>query len=342
MGATTGIEWCHHTFNPWVGCEKVSPGCDNCYASEGTTARISRGKGLPLWGPEAERQQKAESGWAEPERWFRAAVRAGERRLVFCLSQGDVLEKRRDLDAPRERLWKLIELAGFGYVCGNPRPHAHLPGSTECVLPLSGGLDWLLLTKRPENALRLMPDRWRTGLPPNVWFGVSVENQDATARLDDLAKIPATVRFASFEPLLGPIDARPWLPPVQPARLHTFTPEARAVYGATPAGGIAVARNTAALQWAIIGGESDPLRKGLARPCDVAWIRDLLAQLRAAGVPPFVKQWGATPCTDHRVIQAISTPAWKPVRLRHPKGGDPAEWPADLRVREFPIVGGAR
>jgi protein gp37 len=200
MGATTGIEWCDHTFNAWRGSE-------------------------------AERKQKAESGWAQPERWFRAAVRAGVRRRVFCLSQGDVFEDRRDLDAPRERLWRLIELTAFGHVCGNPLLHAHRPGSPECVRPLSGGLDWLLLTKRPENALRLMPERWVTApapdddwngataanysrayglrpgaVPSNVWVGVSVQNQDATVRLDELAKIPAAARFVSFEPLLGPAE----------------------------------------------------------------------------------------------------------------------------------------
>lgn len=331
MGVDTKIEWTDHTFNPWDGCEhatlngKPSPGCDNCYAEAGTGARVSRGKGLPLWGPGAHRQHRVESGWAQPERWFRAAVRDGVRRRVFCASQGDVFEDRRDLDAARERLWVLIERTS----------HEQLDREPASVL--SPGLDWLLLTKRPENVMRLIPERWRAGLPPNVWIGTSGENQEAAdARIPHLLRVPARVRFLSLEPLLGPVDLGEWLEstPLGRGMAHRQTRERsgdtghEAAYGgpdrwvcekcgAKDAGG-------GGIHWLIIGGES----RG-ARPCEVAWIRGLRDQGRGAGVAVFVKQLGATP-----VFRGAPLPDEIP--LRHPKGGDPAEWPEDLRVREVP------
>ena len=90
MGMNTLIEWCHHTFNAWIGCAKVSPGCENCYASVGTPARVSRASGIELWGPNASRRIKAESGWREPLKWDRLAREAGERHRVFTASLSDV------------------------------------------------------------------------------------------------------------------------------------------------------------------------------------------------------------------------------------------------------------
>lgn len=293
MGEQTKIQWCDHTFSPWVGCEKVSPGCKNCYAAVDNPARIARGRGLELWGHDAARQRKADSGWREPERWFRKAVRDGVRRRVFCASQCDVFEDRRDLDVHRERLWALIETTAN-------------EGSTYGILT-GAGLDWLLLTKRPEHIMRLIPERWRAGLPPNVWVGTSVEDEAATARLDALREVPAVVRFVSFEPLLE-----------------------------------AVRPNLSGIAWAIVGGESG----GKARPCALEWIEDLVAQCREAGVAPFVKQLGAVVVSEERAVEdpaeqrefgLSSKWAWR-AGLRDSHGGDPAEWPADLRVREFPIV----
>lgn len=337
MGETTKIEWCDHTFNPWDGCEhatlngKPSPGCDNCYAEAGTGARVSRGKGLPLWGPDAHRQHRVESGWTQPERWFRAAVRDGVRRRVFCASQGDVFEDRRDLDAARERLWTLIADTGSG------------DRNASTLLPVrldAPGLDWLLLTKRPQNVMRLIPKRWRAGLPPNVWIGASVENQEAAdERIPHLLRVPVRVRFLSLEPLLGPVDLTDIKE--RPDGLgHHFSalecdvdPEDDGDFGGR------------SLDWLIIGGESG--RK--ARPCDVSWIRDLRDQGRAAGVPVFVKQLGARPydsnvnLSDYPLDYHFSAPpegvtgaCAAGLHMRHPKGGDPTEWPEDLRVRELP------
>ena len=301
MGETTAIQWCDHTFNPWIGCAKVSAGCKFCYASVDNPARISRGQGIELWGVDAARKGKAESGWAEPARWFRAAVRDGVRRRVFCASQADVFEDRRDLDAHRERLWSLIESTIDPNGCtAFPDPHyRRVVRVTDWP-----GLDWLLLTKRPEHIMRLIPERWRAGLPPNVWIGTSVEDQAAAdTRIPHLLQVPARVRFLSLEPLLGPV--------------------------ALGMGGMNDCEPIDGIHWLILGGESGPK----ARPCDIAWIRDLRDQGRAAGCAVFVKQLGAAPSWD-----TDGPGGTHAIDLIHHKGGDPAEWPAGLRVREFPVA----
>lgn len=187
MGTKTKIEWTDHTFNPWMGCAKVSPGCDHCYAER--DARRWKGK-RGTWGPNGKRVIAAESTWKKPLAWNRAAKKAGKRRRVFCGSLVDVFEDRDDLDLARARLWQMI---------------AETPS-----------LDWLLLTKRPRSILpviqRLTFYAWHPtdaracslGLP-NVWLGVSVENADYLHRIDTLKSCRASVLFLSLEPLLGPL-----------------------------------------------------------------------------------------------------------------------------------------
>jgi len=299
MGADTSIEWATHTFNPWRGCAKVSTGCANCYAE--TMAKRTGIHGT--WGKDGERVVSSDAYWRQPIKWNRDAAREGVRRRVFCASMADVFEDRRDLDGPRERLYGLIEA--------------------------TPNLDWLLLTKRPENAARLFDwsvlgcfdaDEW----PPNVWLGTSAENQaTADERIPHLLAVPAAVRFLSVEPLLGPVDLMPWLD--------------EEGYDAPGDGG--EVRPLPAVDWVIVGGESGPG----ARPCDVAWIRSVRDQCREAGTPCFVKQLGAVPLEFRRVVgKEHGTPfsmAAANLRLRDPKGGDMAEWPEDLRVREFPRGG---
>jgi len=330
MGDTTKIEWCDHTFQPgWVGCAKVSAGCDHCYAEVGTTARVARGRGLQLWGPDATRQPMSEDYWKNPERWFRAAVRDGVRRRVFCGSMADVFEDRRDLDEHRARLWELIEATAAGVT--TPAGLLAFRGLGESALTDKGGLDWLLLTKRPEAVMRLIPEWWHAGLPSNVWVGTSVENQEAAdERIPYLLRVPARVRFLSLEPLLGPVVG-----------LSPYLVDDLSRMGC--------AGNRMEIDWMIIGGESGPK----ARPCNVAWVRDLVWQGHDAGVPVFVKQLGAQVFWDGmsdpgqhwpgdvearsttRGLRGFSAGGWHMV-LSDRKGGDPAEWPEDLRVREFP------
>ncbi|MEO9030504.1 MAG: DUF5131 family protein [Ktedonobacteraceae bacterium] len=216
-----------YSWNPWWGCLKVSEECHHCYA-EG----IARHYGHQVWGPAATtpRRHFGDKHWQEPLQWNRQAEQAGHRRSVFCASMADLYEDHPDVVGERQRLWPLIEATPW--------------------------LNWLLLTKRPENILAMSPwgrsERW----PDNVWVGTSVGLQRRAAeRLPFLLEVPAVVRFVSCEPLLGPLDLLPWLP---------------------------------ALQWIICGGES-----GLqARPMNLDWALLLRDQCLAEGVPFFFKQVG--------------------------------------------------
>jgi protein gp37 len=282
VGKDTGIKWTDSTFNPWWGCQRVSPGCEHCYAET-----FSKRVGLKIWGP-GDRRQFGDKHWKEPLKWDAAAKASGKRHLVFCASMADVFEDRRDLDAPRARLWALIR----------DTPH----------------LTWLLLTKRPQCADGLWTEAHTTALAnggsfdyrardtwqPNIWLGTTVEDQRrADERIPHLLRVPAAVRFLSCEPLLSEVLLHRWF-------------AGSGQWPADAAGGI---------DWVIGGGESGPG----ARPCDVAWLRSLRDQCAAAGVPYFNKQLGAKPVESGAAV-----------KLDDPKGGDPDEWPTDLRVMEWP------
>ena len=168
MGADTKIEWADATFNPWVGCAKISPACTNCYA-EGWAKRTGQ---AGLW--RGERRRTTDANWRKPIAWNRD--RPGTR--VFCSSLADVFEDRADLGPWRVDLFELIQ----------DTPN----------------LTWMLLTKRPEIAAHWFRHH---APPPNVWMGTTVENQtEADRRIPALLEIPARVRFLSMEPLLGPVD----------------------------------------------------------------------------------------------------------------------------------------
>ena len=172
----TIIAWTSATFNPWMGCAKVSPGCAHCYAETLTKNRM----GLSLWGKNGRRQITSDLNWKKPVKWNREAQEAGERRRVFCASLCDVFEDHPTANKARPDLWELI---------------AATPN-----------LDWQLLTKRPENIANFLPVNWGGGWN-NVWLGVSTEDQQrAEERLPYFDKLSAAVFFASYEPALGPID----------------------------------------------------------------------------------------------------------------------------------------
>ncbi len=179
MAKNSKIEWTEHTFNPWWGCTKVSPACDNCYAES-----WSKRTGHSVWGAKADRRTLSESHWTNPIRWNRTAEETGVRARVFCASMADVFEWKTGLSPIRDRLWALIEQ--------------------------TPNLDWLLLTKRPHLVERLAP--WKDVWPENVWLGATIENQKfAEKRMQHLLSNPAKIRFLSCEPLLGPLDLSPWL-----------------------------------------------------------------------------------------------------------------------------------
>ena len=312
MTENTKIEWADHTFNPWWGCTEVSPGCDHCYART-----WAKRYGLDVWGKGVPRRTFGPKHWAEPLKWNAAAARLGIRQSVFCASMADL----GDVDAPEGELPRLFAL-----------------------IKATPWLDWLLLTKRPQELARRLPEDWGEGYP-NVWLGTSVESPEYIWRAAALLKVPARVRFLSCEPLLGPVDLLNDCPACEGTG-GGYTPEneCRSCHGD--------GRLIGGINWVIVGGESGPG----ARPMDVAWARSLVAQCQSAGVAVFVKQLGHWPVTSHALSRPDeSCPAewlgrWDRdklpgrcahlVRLKSAKGGDMAEWPADLRVREFPLSDG--
>ena len=175
MSEKTLIAWTDHTFNPWMGCVKVSAGCTNCYAERLTRDRM----GLSLWGPNGKRQVTKEP-WKNVRRWNKAAARDGVRRRLFCASLCDVFEDHPTANQTRPALWDLIR---------------------ECK-----SLDWQLLTKRPERIAENLPSDWGSEGWPHVWLGTSIEDMRVADRADDLRDLPAVVRFISYEPAIGPLD----------------------------------------------------------------------------------------------------------------------------------------
>lgn len=272
MAKFTKISWAHSTFNPWIGCEKVSPACDNCYA-EGVAKRM----GKALWGKGAPRFFTGEAYWEEPLAWNEEAGKRGEPWRVFCASLCDVMEDRRDLDERREQLFELI----------GETPH----------------LTWLLLSKRPENFMKLSPEEWRADWPENVWPMTTAENQRRLQeRLPHLLKVPAKVRGLSIEPLLGPIilptaalpctqcQGRGWSLPYSSAD-HGVPCRSCRDRAVALGGGPFTARTKVVfdtVQWVIVGGESG----GKARPMNPAWVRGLRDQCAQHGVAFHMKQWG--------------------------------------------------
>ena len=346
MASLTKIEWADKTWNPWFGCTKVSPGCMNCYAAVSTPSRIQGVK----WGKGQPRKRTSEAYWKDPAKWDREAA---EDLNDFYSHEG---------------------LHGGHAHYPKPRPPRVFPSLCDWlddevpiewladflrVIYSTPNLDWLLLTKRPQNfASRLKAaigvmhcdpmdygdriDAWIKGerIPRNVWLGVSVEDQiRADQRIPILLETPARVRFLSCEPLLGLVDL------MLRNKLHGFPKRVQADESAV------YYSVSMLLHWVIVGGESGPG----ARPCNVAWIRSLVDQCKAANVACFVKQLGGKPFDPRKADnipsrklsheseltdldaelfdQMVSAMVMK---LSHPKGGDPAEWPEDLAVRESP------
>lgn len=270
MGANTTIEWAHHTFNPFFGCTKVGPGCDNCYAEQLMDKRLHKVK----WGVGEQRVRTSESNWQQPLKWDREAARLGIRYRVFCASLADVFDNAVDPQW-RADLFSLIEAT----------PH----------------LDWLLLTKRIGNVMKMLPSNTSNEeaadfarLWPNVWIGATIVNQEEADRdIPKLLAIPAAKRFLSMEPLLGPVDISRYMWPVHPRWPEKYDSPAEAI-----ADGAEVTYHRQALiskdwadhlvNWVIVGGESGPN----ARPMHPDWARSLRDQCVAAGVPILFKQWG--------------------------------------------------
>lgn len=315
--AKTKIEWTDRTWNPTRGCSRVSEGCRHCYAEQiagrftkhalqdgeqdaGVFAgfAVMKSDGAHWTGKVELIPDKLEEPlhWRKPcrvfvnsmsdlfhealpdeaidrvfavmalcpEHTFQVLTKRPERMLNYC----SALETRRRVGILSFQMAQGLPIPRNG----RPLPHEFRPSSTE-----------------------EFPQLWSIWPLPNVWLGVSVEDQNtADERIPLLLQTPAAVRFVSYEPALGPVDFVPFLCPM---------PES--------------------VNWLIIGGESGPH----ARPFDIQWARDVIAQCKAAGVACFVKQLGRNPVTDG-TFYALD--------IDKGHGGEMLEWPADLRVREFP------
>lgn len=334
MAENSKIQWTHHTFNPWRGCTKVSAGCANCYAETGSRRNQ---RVLGTWGPQGTRVVASESMWREPLRWNQAAAKAGERRRVFCASFADVFESWGGLMADsngdtlfaKDEQWTAIADPDSA----QPITMNDVRKRLFRLIDATPNLDWLLLTKRPENIAKMMPAYFpggyiaeagtmnQEGPRENVFLGTTVENQEAAdERIPHLLNAPAAVRFLSVEPMLGPVDLRPKAPDTY-SRLgvdyHSGIDSTKFPYANDR-----VLNCFPKIHWVICGGESGHD----ARPFVLGWAKDLRKQCLNASVPFFMKQIGANPTNREGLPHSINDK----------KGGDMSEWPEDLRVREFP------
>lgn len=268
MSDNTKIEWCDSTFNPWIGCTKVGPGCDHCYAEADFDLRRHRAK----WGPGNPRSRTSPENWKKPMQWDRQHdeffAAHGRRRRVFCASLADVF----DNEVPE-----------------------HWRADLFTLIDATPNLDWLILTKRIGNAERMMVEATRAlrscdpgrAILHNVWIGATVVNQEEADRdIPKLLATPARVRWLSMEPLLGPVDLRRhlWkccgnLIPGHPGDGWMQPPDAPECCNYPEPSG---------LDWVVVGGESGTN----ARPMSPDWARGLRDQCAAAGVPMLFKQWG--------------------------------------------------
>lgn len=274
MAENSKIEWTHHTFNPWVGCTKISPACDNCYAEEWD----KRYEGGKHWGAKAERRRTSEKNWNMPLKWNSVAERYGVRLRVFCASLADVFDNQ----VPEE--WR-VDL--FNLIRATPE------------------LDWLLLTKRPQNIAKMLPPDWGDGYK-NVWLGTTVENQmEADRRIPHLLKVSATVRFLSCEPLLGHLDLSHWVPQknfyMARCKECLFHESSEFFNGDEDSGPDCpkcfsqdVECDAPCIDWVITGGESGSHH----RHSDPEWFRSLRDQCVASGVSFLFKQWGGKTSAD--------------------------------------------
>lgn len=283
MAENTSIEWCRHTFNAWTGCAKVSCGCRRCYAAAWAGRFPGR---YGRWGTAGSRVVASESTWQKPLVWDRKAAAAGERHRVFASSMADVFEGE-DTMPP--------EAVG---------PVRDARRRLAAVIAATMNLDWLLLTKRPENAPRMLADMFgpdRAAWPANFRVGASVEDQPtADERLPHLLRLDWP-NFVSYEPALGPIDFRRVVERLGVAThvVHDALRRKDGLNKGTPWRGI---------DWLIMGGESG---HG-AQPMHPAWPRLARDQCRIAGVPFLFKQWGEwapwpgfDPAGKGQLIQAV-------------------------------------
>jgi protein gp37 len=363
------IEWTDKTWNPVVGCTKVSAGCKNCYAKALHDQRHKahgEGKAVP-----AQYAKPFEVVQLMPER-LRDPLSWRKPQRVFVNSVSDLFHQ----DIPDEFIDKVFAVMGvahwhtFQVLTKRPeRMAAYFAEKFQVPAVSAGfiaGIDIPATPARVEDRWSrinaacdelggplLKHDRFWTpegeliGRPAwprkpfgNVWLGASVENQAAAdQRIPHLLATPGAVRFLSCEPLLGPVDLSRWLPDPEgevPCDEYDAANHATAEYDGlvqcAECGHPKTHHRAHGLGWVIVGGESGPG----ARPMAVEWARSLVKQCKAAGAPVFVKQMGSNPTSGNGSQSGIID--LKVRNIKDKKGGDPVEWPEDLRVRQFPEV----
>ncbi len=359
MAENTKIEWADMTFNPFVGCTRVGPGCDHCYAEA-----MAKRFGWAEWGAGKPRHRTRAANWKRPLKW-------NAQPFVECMSCGWRGEARKARlfenppgfhpPAPSARAcpgcgqFTLLQTrarvfcASLADVFDNEVPPAWREDLFR-VIRETPHLDWLLLTKRIGNvpAMVSVIPGW---IPPNVWLGVTVVNQTESDRdIPKLLAVPAARRFLSMEPLLGPVDIRfAFADNRTSSCCHRCGYRTNRGESACPNDGELLGGDIG-IDWVIVGGESGPH----ARPMQIVWAMDLVRQCQAAGIPAFMKQLGAQPrgwcvgalhaddqteigadyCDAHESHEG--TACERCVLLTDRKGGDMTEWPEELRVRKVP------
>lgn len=299
MAENSNIAWTDHTFNPWIGCTKVGPGCDHCYA-EAWDRRFAGD--APHWGPGAPRRRTTVQNWNKVRKWNRVAAAARfagaayKPVRVFIASLADVF----DNEVPEEwrcNLWDLID---------------------EC-----NDLEFILVTKRAGNVAKMAP---AGGFGRGVILVSTIVNQMEADR--DLSKLVDLKRSGvaskigvSYEPALGPVDWSRWLPR-----------DGGPIYDGA-GGTMDVMDPEVGIDWLIVGGESNQ-GGAKARTFDVEWARSSIRQCSAAGVPVFIKQLGSRCRMD---VFGSSLPE---IHHLDNAGGNILDWPADLYIRQFPVIGG--
>ena len=365
MGSETKIQWTDYTFNPWIGCSKVHTGCKNCYAEADMADRRKR----VVWGPNGTRSKTSEQYWRQPITWNAKQQividtmaegremglpdpdRLPRRPRVFCASLADVFEDWRTethvgiivnhkgeqlcINDKDQNIKTYAEWAG---VDDDRRPLTmdDLRRDLFTLIDATPNLDWLILTKRPENVFGMWPENvaaWeqfkasdptqRHGAPKfrnNLWIGTSVSDQEtADKAIPELLKLHELTPclFLSVEPLVGPMELNRIKTAVGGMYRDPLGGRDFDTNGWSDSGGPCV-------DWVIAGGESGPN----ARPCKVGWLRELKNQCEDASVPFFCKQLGSNAEHDGGCNRKLF--------VKDKKGGDPAEWPESLRVRQFP------
>lgn len=354
MAENTKIEWTDHTFNPWEGCQKVGPGCDNCYA-ETRNARFGGGQAVN-WGPGSPRRRTADSNWKLPLKWNKQAelaMRAWEDFKTGHLGLTDDELLAKGFIKPRRPRVFCASLADVFDNAVDPQWRADL----FSLIMKTPHLDWLLLTKRIGNVKTMLADialdeeaYWPllSEMPlPNVWIGATIVNQEEADRdIPKLLAVPAKVRFLSMEPLLGPVDLER---ACDLAEIEVCKGTWKEMADPLKCAAALRRGSLALLDWVIVGGESGPG----ARPMHPDWARSLRDQCEEAGTDFLFKQWGEWAPAKHEgktlVIEGVAPFADKPEWRTFADGQETARIGKKAAGRlldgrtwdEFPVSSGA-